>query len=172
MIFFLPVLVLICAFLWAWGGAQGTSKNWRRLGVPCATALAAMLSWKLNGWYVFLAALHWLALWGSLTVGYGESSPLADIVRDILKTFEWEKVNIVVRAVVGSLYGACCGLLCIGTGHVWAGLAAFVFVFFNTLLWSCWVEEPPGITVFGKLLTWEELLIGGGVGLAAGVALL
>jgi len=56
----------LVALLWAWGGADGTSKNWRRLGAPivlCLLLAIAKLSW--------LPLISILPCFGILTIGYG-----------------------------------------------------------------------------------------------------
>ena len=58
--------VPLSSFLWAWAGADGTSKIWRRLGVPvviCGLIAIAKLTW--------IPLISVLPLWGVLSIGYG-----------------------------------------------------------------------------------------------------
>jgi len=167
----IPFLMLFAGFLWAWGGAAGTSKNWRRLGVPALTTLTALLMGTHN---VLILAAHFGALYGVLTLGYGESSPLATFWTRVLYNPTWNTVNFFVRMTVGFLYGAACSILLLAHGIIpfmIAFIAPVMIAMVNTVIWACYVDEPPGIRVFGVLLTWEEIFIGAGVGLAAGICI-
>ena len=54
------------SFLWAFGGAAGTSKSWRRWGVPLVTCSAlALVTWS------WLPLLSIIPFYGVLTLGYG-----------------------------------------------------------------------------------------------------
>ena len=175
MILFLIVLafaIFLSAFLWAWGGAEGTSKNWRRIGVPSILTLGALVLGVHN---LLILGAFWGCLFGSLTLGYGESSPLAKFYSWVLSLFttniKWQTVSFLIRSTVGILYGASCSILMIAKG--WGYFACWLWIpiliaLINEIVWACIVEEPKGIVVFGKLLTWEELLIGAGVGIAFG----
>jgi len=57
---------LLSGFLWALGGAAGTSKNWRRIGVPLTVGLFAWL-----GSRSLLPLVGVLPFYGVLTLGYG-----------------------------------------------------------------------------------------------------
>ena len=64
------VYIYGCSFLFALGGAddwEWGSHYWRRAGLPIATALYLGLNW----WHALIA----LALFGTLTLGYGSSKP-------------------------------------------------------------------------------------------------
>ena len=59
-------LVVVCGFLWAFGGAAGTSKSWRRWGVPLAVCVAiALTRWS---WIPLVSIVPFFAV---LTIGYG-----------------------------------------------------------------------------------------------------
>ena len=67
--------MLLCGFLWAWGGAAGTSKSWRRWGVPLVVCVSiALVKWI---WYPLVSIPFYF---GILTIGYGIPSahPLPD----------------------------------------------------------------------------------------------
>jgi len=169
----IAILTPLAGFLWAWGGADGTSKNWRRLGVPALTTLTAFFMGVHN---ILILAAHFGALYGTLTLGYGESSPLATFWTKVLNRNppDWNTVNFFIRMTVGILYGSTCAILLLAHGIVPFLIVCWLPIMItmvNTVVWACYVNEPPGITVFGVLLTWEELLIGAGVGLAAGICL-
>ena len=55
------VAVPVCAFLWAWGGAEGTSKGWRRVGVPLVVAGLLALTTK-SPWVLVSALPAWAVL--------------------------------------------------------------------------------------------------------------
>ena len=76
--------IILCGFLHAWGGAAGTSKAWRRVGIPI---VRAVIFW--NAWY--------LLIFIPLSLGYGEDSWLR-------KLFVSDEMT---RFVVGIMYGVC-----------------------------------------------------------------
>jgi hypothetical protein len=58
--------MVLCAWLWAFGGAGGTSLLWRRIGVPLVMGLAiGLIRWT------WLPALSFFPVWGVLSRGYG-----------------------------------------------------------------------------------------------------
>lgn len=56
----------VCAFLWALGGAKGTSLGWRRFGV--SIALCSILSIASQTWIPFIC---FLPLLGAISLPYG-----------------------------------------------------------------------------------------------------
>lgn len=85
-------LALVSSMLWAYGGAEGTSKAWRRIGVPAATAGFVV---AFNPTMVWMLAFI-PAGWGALTVGYGmpstqppdEGSTLGRLMLKVLKNYK------------------------------------------------------------------------------------
>jgi len=77
-------LTILCAFLWAWGGASGTTRAWRWVLIPFVLALAT-----LNPRTLLLAA--------PLSMGYGEDS----FIRKLIKS------DHLTRFILGTLYGLC-----------------------------------------------------------------
>jgi len=77
------LLIPLCAFFWAWGGAEHTSRAWRWVLIPM---LIALVLW--NPWCLFIMA--------PISMGYGESSWLRKLV----------KSNHLTRLILGASYGA------------------------------------------------------------------
>jgi hypothetical protein len=102
----------IVMFLWRFGGYQGTSLGWRRVGVPTVICLTAAI---INNAWVPL--LSWPLMFGALTIGYGlpgqhdNGSPLARFLCRILdlqpECFEEERnaADIATRCVFGGAIG-------------------------------------------------------------------
>jgi len=61
---------MICGLLGAWAGADGTSKNWRRLLIPAILTVSALL--VLHNLY----CLSILVMAGALSLGYGIPEPI------------------------------------------------------------------------------------------------
>ena len=116
----IPILGLGCGFLWAWAGAEGTSKNWRKLLIGAILALLGAIS-RLS----WIPLLTFLCLWGATSLGYGipDETDSGSAIgkfwfkrltnpRSIIGNF-WYKifkekimlVNIFTRATVGLCYG-------------------------------------------------------------------
>jgi len=69
-LFAIPALIL-SGLLWAFGGAEGTSKDWRRIGCPLVICLPIL---SKTWWAIPMAiAFHLI-----LRIGYGIPSYLAD----------------------------------------------------------------------------------------------
>jgi len=58
--------VPICGWLWGFAGAKGTSKAWRRIGVPLVVTIFAFIE-SGNLWVLLIFPL----MFSSLSVGYG-----------------------------------------------------------------------------------------------------
>lgn len=59
-------LILLCGFLWGFAGAKGTSKAWRRIGVPLVVTIFAFIE-SGNLWVLLIFPL----MFSALSVGYG-----------------------------------------------------------------------------------------------------
>ena len=98
------ILAPVCGFLWAWAGADNTSKNWRKLGIG---ALMAVLGLLFGGWWSLLV---FPLMWGATSLGYGTPSP-TDEGSAIGKfwyraTDENKKLSdVLTRGTVGLCYG-------------------------------------------------------------------
>jgi len=98
------VLMLVSALLWAYGGASHTSKSWRRWGVPTAAGVAVVAfnptMWPLLGWIP--------AGWGALTLGYGmpdqndDGSFLGTLMLRVLK--DYKTADMATRVTTYVLY--------------------------------------------------------------------
>ena len=152
------VVSILSGFLWAYGGAEGTSKNWRRLGVPI---LLFYFSSLLTG--VWLKPLICaVVLYIGTTLPYGIPSPQDDggdigkfwyfITHNIVQT------NILTRATVGVFYGV-----------IAKSPIGFIFILINTVLWGAIMGNlrPIEIDIFGwkPYINSTEFLIGLGVGI-------
>lgn len=65
----LSIISLICGFLGAWGGASGTSKNWRRFLMPFS--LSGLAYGHLKDWKCLLI----MSMMGAFSIGYGIPDP-------------------------------------------------------------------------------------------------
>ncbi len=154
---------LVCAFLGAWAGAEGTSKGFRRYGVPFVlTIIAGFIT--SSSW-----ALSCLSLIGVLSLGYGESSHIRTWWRSLLNEDEGQdkKSDILTRSTIGLLEGLCFISIPILTG-AWLPYAIFVatIVAIQTLFGAI-IENEGMVKVFGKDLLLEEAYRYGGLGLLA-----
>ena len=178
--FLMLLTIPICAFLWAYGGAENTSKNWRRIGVPATiTVFAYLIALSLKNPLIALFTLViFPAMWGATTIGYGipdkndEGSPLGRFwfrrVKEKNETrFNHSEetaniTNLFVRLTVSVIYAFTLIPLVV-LGH-W--LTGATFLIFNTVFWSALVND---LGMYKKLL-WQEILIGAGFGLASFLA--
>ena len=150
---------LIAGFLGAWAGAEGTSKSWRRIGVPLVSV--AYAAFVLHAW----EAIFLMARAGALSIGYGTpsdtdpGSTLGEFWNDWLE--DLKKTRIAVRATVGLIEAISIIVIPIITG-AWIPYAiASVLIFFNNILWGGIVENEGMITLFGKDLLLEEVYLHG-----------
>jgi len=178
---YMLLTVPVTAFLWAFGGADGTSKAWRRFGVPFTIAYAAVGIYAYNAtqalsWHFILLVIPFL--WGMLTIGYGrgdssdEGSPLGRFWFWVLKNpgenrFNMseataEVVDIATRFTVGVLYGIALIPLAI-IGSILSYIIGLLFIAINTTAWGALVKDEG---MFHGLLV-EEMLIGAGVAVGA-----
>jgi hypothetical protein len=144
------ILFLITGFLWAWAGAEGTSKNWRRIGVPIAISLFRWTPWGL-------------LLYLPLSLGYGipdgtdEGSPIGRFFYRLAKKNEY-LASIYTRIFIGILYGICIGVV---TGS----LVPVAVLGITVPLFGAIIKTEPQVKAFGKVLNTEEFIIGALVGL-------
>jgi len=169
---------LVCSFLWSFGGAENTDKNWRRIGVPIvvgmASSIIAWVSWVALLWII----LACLALYAATTIGYGipdendEGSPLGKFWY-LSANQNAEQANILTRATVGLAYGGSLALLSFIKGHLFWGFVVAILCMLNTMYWACFNNNDSFQIDLGFVkLNSEEVFIGAGVGVCALLALI
>ena len=146
------LLGVTCGFLGAWGGAEGTSKNFRRVGIPVIISLAL---WNLWG----------LLLWIPLSMGYG--IPCFNDKGSLIGRFFYKLTNesqfwasVFTRMVIGLLCGIIIAFL---IGNVLPiPILGTVMPLFGAV-----IKTEPQVKIFGKVLNTEEMIIWGVTGLCA-----
>jgi len=107
-------LAPVISFLWGYGGADNTSKVWRRVGVPLVCSLA--LGIITGNWIA--ASIGACAGWGVLSIGYGipdssdDGSTLGKFIFNLFNAKlddpeDGHYVTVVVRSILYVLFGAC-----------------------------------------------------------------
>jgi hypothetical protein len=96
---FQTIASLVSGILWRLGGADGFSKGFRRYGVSGIVGILATLKTK-KAW---IGILTMGLLFSSLSLGYGESSTIAQFVYN-LGIYENPLLDIVIRAICGLAY--------------------------------------------------------------------
>jgi len=142
------ILIITCGFLGGWAGAEGTSKNWRRIGIPVIIALA-----KWNWWGLLSAA--------PLRLGYGipDGPPPLD-QGSLIGRFFYYKVTkenpfwaaVCTRFVIGVLLG---GTIAVVVRNIWP----IPILGITMPLFGAVIKTEPQIKVFGKVLNTEEIII-------------
>lgn len=94
------IVSLIGGVMWRLGGADGFSKGFRRYGVSGIIGILATLKTK-KAW---LGILTMGLAFGAFSLGYGESSSIAQFVYK-LGIYEDPLLDITIRAIVGLAYG-------------------------------------------------------------------
>jgi hypothetical protein len=89
-------LSFVCGCLWAYGGASGTSKLWRRLGIPLVITVALMTS-KVGFWAILATPMLMLIL----SMGYGKESFVWKSIRD---RKPHKEADIITRTILYLLY--------------------------------------------------------------------
>jgi len=150
----------ITGLLGAYGGAENTSKGWRRVGIPLLLTIIALL--MLKNWWV----LTIMSLAGVLSLGYGMPCPL-DAVPSKLGLF-WSKVfknpkraEIAVRATIGLLQGLSVIIIPILKGN-WYGyfVASLWIIVVNIFLGgNAFIKDEGTFNFLGKELLVEEYVI-------------
>ena len=144
---------MICGLLGSYAGAEGTTKNWRRIGIPLfLTSIACITLWHL-------APLSLLLLYIPFMMGYGvpcwndKGSLVGRFWYNLLKKRHtyWEKTlqekaSILTRGTIGKLIGLTAisipiikgnwltyvfcnmGIVLVYAGLSWKGLGSFKFL--------------------------------------------
>lgn len=158
----------LSAFLGAWAGAEGTSKNWRRFLIPFA--LSGLAYGHLKDWRTILI----MAMMGAFSMGYGIPDPadkgsalgrfwynlfsFADMTRRKFFT------NVFTRGTVGFMVGL--SLICIpiikGNWITYILCCQTIKMAYGLLSW----RDMGGIWVKGKYLLMVDIITYGTIGLA------
>ena len=147
-------------FLGSWAGAEGTDKNWRRIGVPVLSVVWGVLIF----WHVWPILLMSRA--GILSLGYGipdVSDDGSKIGAFWFKIFRHnhEKTRLFTRLTIG--IAEAFSIIWIPLfSHMWGLYIIFsVLIVGNNILWGTVVSEEGSIKIFGKKLLLEEAYIHG-----------
>lgn len=147
----------IGGLLGAYGGAEGTNKLWRRLGIPIFITVIALII--LKHWLV----LSIMGLYSVLTIGYGlpDSSPGGDkgspLGRFWFKFFiRYSIVDTFTRGTVAFL--SCLTLLSIsllkGNWIMYIIGSIVTIIVYGSLSW----RSLGTIKIFEKDLIWSEII--------------
>jgi len=171
----------LSAFLWAYGGKEGTSLAWRRVGVPIV--LFYTISIITQAWFLSLFAM--VVLYGAITLPYGvpSSQDPGGAIGKFWHSFLrddglWTKskitkwTNIMTRFTVGIAYGFPCILLSLVKGHIIWGIACLLLSATSTIYWGAIHEDISPLFILGQKLNAEEFRIGGGVGICCLLSLI
>ena len=170
------ILVISCmtGLLWAYGGAKGTSKNWRRVGVP--VLLLYTMSGITGAW--ILPLISCVGLYAATTLPYGTPSA-NDEGGSIGQFYHLITHNIVLtdaltRMTVGLAYSSIC-LTSLILGNFPIAVLCIIGITLNTVWWGAIAGNLPvvNIDIFGwkPYINSTEFLIGFGVGLLALIGL-
>ncbi len=158
------IISLTCAFLGAFAGADGTSKAWRRIGIPF---VIAGLAWgHLHHWLIFSI----FSMIGVLSLGYGvpdeydEGSPLGRFWYIIFGGHHF-MTDLFTRGTIGFLI--CLTLLSIPLiKSNWIVYIIGSLIIGNIYIWLSW--RDLGTFIFkGKRLLGSEAITYGAIGLIA-----
>lgn len=153
----------LCAFLGAWGGAEGTNKNWRRFLIPFA--LSGLAYGHLKDWKCILI----MAMMGAFSMGYG--IPDSTDKGSALGCF-WYRIshqneflaNIFTRATIGFMVGLSLIWIPIIKGNWLTYLLCYqaIKIVYAFISW----RDLGGYWFKGKYLLWVDSIIYGMIGLA------
>ena len=159
------IIAIVCGLLGAWGGAENTSKNWRRVGISFVLCIFAYFILKSNLILLWLT-IYW-GLWGVLSLGYGMPCP-NDPKPSKLGAY-WAKVfknnlfkaEIATRATIGILMALCLLSIPIIKGN-WLSytLCTLGLCMVNVIFGGNAIIKNEGMfSLLGKRLLWEEFII-------------
>ena len=94
------IISTVSGILWRLGGSDGFSKGVRRYGVSGIMGTIAVVKTKK----VWVGFLTMGLLVGATSIGYGESSAVAEFVNN-LGIYDSPLLDIVIRAICGFAYG-------------------------------------------------------------------
>ena len=145
--------------LGAWGGAEGTNKLWRRLGIPLLITIIAFII--LKSWIV----LSIMSLSIILSIGYGipgnydDGSPLGRFFYELF-SINWKyqhiRADVFTRGTIAFL--SCLTFLSIPlikSNWITYIIGSIVtIVVYSTCSW----RTLGSVTIFGKSLIWSEIV--------------
>lgn len=150
---------LVGGLLGAWGGAEKTSKSWRRICIPLVITACAYYHLQ-NLWVVTIMSLA-----GALSLGYGIPSDDGDKGSSIGRF--WYRImkgnhllaDIGCRAHIAFIKSVALLSIPIIKGnykiYTWITLGMII----SDVLWGGIIHPKGMFTLFGKKLLWEEFLI-------------
>ena len=151
-------LSILGGFLGCWAGAEGTSKGWRRIGIPLLITAVAYFTFKNP------LVLSILSLIGVLSIGYGIPSP-NDPDPSALGEF-WYKITkniqlttVLVRLTLGLLQTLSLIALPIITKNWSLYFMCSFFIVAVNVIFGALCDKEGAIKLFGKELLIEEFLI-------------
>lgn len=157
---------MLCAFLGAWAGAEGTNKNWRRFLIPFA--LSGLAYRHLRDWRCILI----MGMMGAFSMGYGIPDPSDE--GSALGRF-WYKIshqndllaNIFTRATIGFMVGLSLIWIPIIKGNWLTYLICFqaIKITYGSISW----RDLGGYWIKGKYLLMVDTIIYGMIGLVTTV---
>lgn len=156
----------LSGYLGALGGADNSSKAWRRIAIPFT--IVSLAYNKTENLWVLLS----LSLIGVLGIGYGipdetdEGSTLAKFIGKPINFDRYSKnskkallLNILVRFVISSL--KCISIVPIAffvrNLDIWGVVS--IGIILNEILWGAIVHPKQMFVIFNKKLLLEEFLI-------------
>ena len=154
----LYIIILLCGLLGAWGGAENTSKAWRRIGIPIVLCLCAYFK-------VGLYCLSALLLFAPLCIGYGRFDPQDESPSTLglwaFRTFPKSamKQDVLIRLSVSFLCVVSLVPYMIKTAEWWHSVVFGLFYMAISVVFGAIVKKEGMIKVFGKDLLVEEFLI-------------
>ena len=160
------IIGAICALLGAWGGAENTTKGWRRVGIPLTIASFALCVLR-RLWLLTTGSLGFV-----LSLGYGVPNPYVSKPSKIGKFWynvfnKNEKLAMIfTRLTIGLLKGMCILSIPIIKGCWIPYIIAVLLICAVNILFGgdALIRNEGTITLFGKKLLWEEIIIHGIVG--------
>ena len=157
---------MLCAFLGAFAGAEGTNKNWRRFLIPFA--LAGLAYGHLHNLWVITI----MTMMIGFSMGYGIPDPTDDgssIGRFWYNLFNHNELlaNIFTRGTVATMVNLSLISIPILKGN-W--LIYFIGCLFIKLAYTtCSWRDLGGYWFKGKYLLWVDSIVYGMIGLVATV---
>ena len=149
------ILGIVGGLLGAYGGASGTNKNWRRLGIPILITIIALI--VIKHWLVLIL----MTLIGVLCLGYGipdvtdSGSPLGRFYYKLTKG-NYILTNILTRGTIGYLASLVLLIIPIlkGNWYLYA-LSSFSIIFIYC--YYSW-KDIGSFKFLGKWLTKSEFV--------------
>jgi hypothetical protein len=148
---------ILTGFLGAWGGAEGTSKGWRRTGIPMVWMIHLFIVLQ-SPWILFV----WLHAIG---IGYGipsvndEGSAIGAFWYN--KTGSAKSADILTRSTIGTIH--CLMLLFIpilSGGWIAYAIGSLIYILGNVLFGgNAIIKEEGTFNIFNKSLLFEEFII-------------